>query len=154
MAKKNTQVESAPRPDIASIKRTSDVAHADYVFTLMQWAPAELEDIVDPATVAAVDAAISAAGDLFDSTTERAIAKTISTKVEAAVRALTNEDELNGYAGRAFDPEVFAAKVAPKVSKGRARLSPEQKAERVVAEATPEQLEALAELLRAKGIEI
>ena len=34
MAKKNTQVEAKPRPDIANIKRTSDVAHADYVFTL------------------------------------------------------------------------------------------------------------------------
>ena len=78
--------------------------------------------------------------------------ETIETKVAAAVRALTNDAPLTGYAGRAFDAEVFAKKVAPKT--GRSKLSPEEKAQRVVESATDEQLEALAALLAAKGIQL
>jgi len=147
---KNTAVATAP--DIANINRTSDVAQADYVFTLLTYAPERLEDIVDPGTVGEIENAIAEAGELFKSTTEVAVQRAIDTKVEAAVRALTNDAELTGYAGRSFDAEVFAKKVAPKV--GRARLSPEEKAAKVIEEASPEQLDALAALLAARGIEL
>ena len=149
MVKKNTQAAAA-RPDVSKVNRTSEVAMADYIHTLVQHAPERLDGIVDPATVKATEAAIAEAGDRFTSTTDRAIQRAIETKVEAAVRALTNEDELNGYAGRAFNAEVFAKKVAPKT--GRRKLSPEERAARTVEQATPEQLDALAELLKARGL--
>lgn len=146
--------KAAPKgPDIANINRTSDVAQADYVYTLATHSPESLEDIVDPATVAAITDAIVEAGDQFTSTTEAAIQKAIDTKVNAAIRALTNDAPLTGYAGRAFNAEEFAKRVAPKVKRGRG-LSVEEKAARVVEQATPEQLEALAALLREKGIEL
>ena len=139
-------------PDIANINRTSDVAHADYIHTLVVHEPEALEGLVDPSTVAEVEAAIAAAGPLFESSTDKAVSKTITTKVEAAQRALSNTAELTGYAGRSFNAETFATKVAPKP--GRSRLSPEEKAAKVVDNATPEQLDALAALLREKGIEL
>jgi hypothetical protein len=144
--------KSTPNVDIANINRTSDVQQADYINTLLVHSPEALEDIVDPATVKAVQAAIKEAGDKFTSSTATAIQKTIDTKVAAAVKALTNDAKLTGYAGRVFDAETFAKKVQPKV--GRVRLSPEEKASRVVEDATPEQLEALAALLKAKGISV
>lgn len=154
MAKKNIEadVEAQPkgRPDIASISRTSDVAQADYINTLVQFAPEELEGLVDEAVVNEVTAAIEAAGELFASTTEAAIERAIKTKVEAAVKALSNDDPLNGYATRVFDPEVFAKKVQPKVK--RERLSPEKKVEKIVESASPEMLEALKRLLESKGL--
>ena len=97
-------------------------------------------------------AAIEEAGELFTSTTDAAIEKAIETKVAAAIKALSNTDELNGYAGREFDPENFSKKVQPKVK--RERLSPEEKAQRITEKASPEQLEALAALLAARGIAI
>jgi len=147
-----TKSVDAPAVDIANINRTHDVAHADYVYTLLVHAPEKLADIVDPQTIAEITNAVESAGELFHSSTDAAIQRAIDTKVEAAVRALTNDAPLTGYAGRAFDAETFAKKVTPKA--GRTRLSPEQKAAKVVENATPEQLDALAALLREKGIEL
>lgn len=138
------------RPDVANTPRQSAVAFADYINTLNQHAPEQLADIVDPSTVKAALAAIEAAGDRYTSTTAAAIATAIKNKVEAAVKALTNDAPLTGYAGYSFDPEVFAAKVAPK--KGRSKLSDEDRMARVAEQATPEQLEILAALLREKGL--
>jgi len=153
MAKTQPKAPTKVTVDIKNINRTSDVQFADYVNTVLQFGDVEqLADIVAPETVEAIKAAISEAGDQFTSTTETAIQKTITTKVEAAIRALTNDAPLTGYAGRAFDAEAFAKKVAPKT--GRARLSPQEKAERVVADASDEQLAALAALLKEKGIEL
>lgn len=152
MAKNQPKTVEEVRADIANINRTSDVAQADYVYTLLQYAPEKLDDIVDPDTVGMIENAIAKAGDHFTSSTEAAVQKTINTKVEAAVRALTNDAELTGYAGRVFNAETFAKKVAPK--EGRKRLSPQDKAARVVEDASPEQLEALAALLKERGISI
>ena len=152
MAKPKVAAGSTVTVDIANINRTSDVSFADYVYTLLVHDPEGLADIVEPQTIAEITNAIEEAGPLFVSTTETAIAKTISTKVEAAIRALTNDAPLTGYSGRGFDKEVFAKKVSPKV--GRVRLSPAEKAEKLVESATSEQLEALAALLREKGIEL
>ena len=145
-----TENDTAGRPNIASIARTSDVSHADYIYTLAEHAPDELKNLVSAKTQKAALKAIEEAGELFTSTTDAAIEKAIETKVAAAIKALSNTDELNGYAGRAFDAEVFAKKVAPKT--GRRKLSPEDRANRVVEEASPEQLEALAALLKERGL--
>ena len=138
------------RPDVANMPRQSVVAFADYVNTLATHAPERLAEVVAPETVDSVKAAITDAGERYTSTVEQRIAKVISDKVEQAVAALTNEDKLNGYAGYSFDAEAFSTKTAPKT--GRHRLSPEDKAARVVENATPEQLEALAALLAARGL--
>ena len=147
-----TETETAGRPNIASIARTSDVSHADYIYTLAEHAPDELKNLVSSKTQKAALKAIEEVGELFTSTTDLAIEKAIETKVAAAIKALSNTDELNGYAGREFNPENFAKKVQPKVK--RERLSPEEKAQRITEKASPEQLEALAALLAARGIAI
>lgn len=147
-----TETETAGRPNIASIARTSDVSHADYIYTLTEHAPDELKNLVSVKTQKAALKAIEEAGELFKSTTDLAIEKAIETKVAAAIKALSNTDELNGYAGREFNSENFAKKVQPKVK--RERLSPEEKAQRITEKASPEQLEALAALLAARGIAI
>lgn len=149
MVKKNTEAAAA-RPDVANQPRQSHVAFADYVTTLALHAPERLEDIVSPDVVETVRVAINEAGENFHSTTAARITKVINDKVEQAVAALTKEDALTGYAGFAFDPEAFATKTAPK--KGRARLSPEAKAARIAEQATPEQLDALAALLKERGL--
>ena len=142
----------AGRPNIANISRTSDVAHADYIYTLAEHAPDELKALVPAKTQKAALKAIEEAGELFTSTTDAAIEKAIETKVAAAIKALSNTDELNGYAGREFSAENFAKKVQPKVK--RERLTPAEKAQRITEKATPEQLEALAALLAERGIEV
>lgn len=147
-----TENETAGRPNIANISRTSDVAHADYIYTLAEHAPDELKNLVSSKTQKAALKAIEEAGELFTSTTDAVIEKAIETKVAAAIKALSNTDELNGYAGREFDAENFSKKVQPKVK--RERLSPEEKAQRITEKASPEQLEALAALLAARGIAI
>lgn len=150
MVKKNTEAATSARPDVANQPRQSQVAFADYVNTLAQHAPERLADIVAPDVVDTVSRAIDEAGENFRSTTTARIEKVIADKVEQAVAALTKEDALTGYAGFTFDPEAFAAKTAPK--KGRARLSPEAKAARIAEQATPEQLDALAALLKERGL--
>ena len=140
------------RPDVANMPRQSVVAFADYVNTLATHAPERLAEIVAPETVDSVKAAIATAGERYTSTVEQRIAKVISEKVEQAVAALTNEDKLNGYASYSFDAEAFSTKTSPKT--GRKRLTPADKATRVVDKATPEELEALAEMLRARGLTI
>ena len=159
MVKKNTTAAAKPsnaaeaaRQAVANQPRQSHVAFADYVNTLVQHAPDQLADIVDPATVKAVQGAIKEAGDRYTSTVATQIQRAIDTKVAAATAALTKEDPLTGYVGFAFDPEVFAKKTAPKT--GRRKLSPEEKANKVVEQATPEQLAALAALLQERGISI
>ena len=147
-----TETETAGRPNIASIARTSDVSHADYIYTLAEHAPDELKNLVSVKTQKAALKAIEEVGELFTSTTDLAIEKAIETKVAAAIKALSNTDELNGYAGREFNPENFAKKVQPKVK--RERLSPMEKAQRITEKASPEQLEALAALLAARGISL
>lgn len=147
-----TEGTETGRPNIANISRTSDVAHADYIYTLAEHAPDELKDLVSAKTQKAALKAIEEAGELFTSTTDAAIEKTIETKVAAAIKALSNTDALNGYAGREFDAENFSKKVQPKVK--RERLSPEEKAQRITEKASPEQLEALAALLAARGIAV
>ena len=145
-----TETETNGRPNIANISRTSDVAHADYIYTLAEHAPEDLKALVPAKTQKAALKAIEEAGDLFTSTTDAAIEKAIETKVAAAIKALSNTDELNGYAGREFNAENFSKKVQPKVK--RERLSPAEKAQRITEKATPEQLEALAALLAARGV--
>ena len=147
-----TEGTETGRPNIANISRTSDVAHADYIYTLAEHAPDELKNLVSSKTSKAALKAIEEAGELFTSTTNAAIEKAIETKVAAAIKALSNTDELNGYAGREFDAENFSKKVQPKVK--RERLSPEEKAQRITEKASPEQLEALAALLAARGIAV
>ena len=148
----NKAAAPATRPDVANMPRQSVVAYADYIHTLALHAPEALEELVAPETVNAVKDAIVGAGSNFAGTTQKRIEKVIADKVEQAKAALTNEDKLNGYAGFAFDAEAFAAKTAPKT--GRKRLTPADKATRVVDKATPEELEALAEMLRARGLTI
>ena len=133
---------------IANAPRQSVVSFADYIVTLAAHAPDQLDELVDPSTAAAALAAVNAAGDLFSSTTEAAIAKTIEKKIEAAINALSNTAPLTGYAGYVFDDELFTKKVTP--STGRVRLSPEAKAARIVEDATPEQLDALEALIAAR----
>ena len=153
MAKLNKATEATAtqgRPDVANMPRQSQVAFADYVHTLNLHAPDLLDELVDPGTITVVQDAIVNAGTNFSGTTQARIEKVIADKVAQAEAALTNEDKLNGYAGFAFDAEAFAKRTAPKT--GRKRLSASEKAARVVDEATPEQLEALAELMKARGL--
>ena len=148
MAKNNTA--PAGRPDVASMPRQSPVAFADYVLTLSEYAPDRLEEIVAPDVAAAALGAIAAAGDRFKSTTAARVEKVIADKVEQAVAALTNDAELTGYANYQFSVDAFEAKTAPKT--GRRRLSAEERAARVVEEASEEQLEALAALMKERGL--
>ena len=65
-----TEYETNGRPSIANISRTSDVAHADYIYTLAEHAPDELKNLVSAKTSKAALKAIEEAGELFTSTTE------------------------------------------------------------------------------------
>ena len=160
MVKKNTAAPKAPagRPDVANMPRQSHVAYADYIHTLVNHGGEQLQELIDagvitPAQVDATQEAIAAAvaENRFTSTADQRVEKVLADKVQQAVAALTNDAPLTGYKGFAFDSAAFAAKVAPKT--GRKRLSPEDKAAKVVEEASPEQLAALAALLKARGLD-
>lgn len=149
----------ANRPDVANMPRQSEVAFAGYVTVLQEHAPDQLVELVEAGHISQgmideINAAVDGAGDLFTDPTAAAIARAISQKVDAATKALTNTDALNGYSGHVFDAEKFAKKIAPKT--GRKRLTADVKVSRMADELSkenPEWAEALRELLAAQGIE-
>ena len=81
-----------------------------------------------------------------------AVEKATQAQVELAIKALSNVDEKNGYANFRFNAEDFAAKTAPK--QPRVKKSVVDKVESQLETASDEDLEALAALLKARGINV
>ena len=151
MVKKNAATKKKPAFDVATAPRQSVVRFAQYVQTIADHAPDKLDDLVDPDTVAAVQAAIDGAENYTDTVTPL-IEKAIAGAVDRAAKALSNDDPLNGYVGYGFDPELFSEKTKIKVK--RAARTPSEKAAKIVETASEEQLAALAELLKARGMSL
>lgn len=135
----------AARLAVATRPRQSVVRFLEYYSIVREVAPDEVERLFgDQAEV------LEQHVDEITSPVLKAIEAATQAQLDRAIKALENTDELNGYASFVFDEEKFAEKTAPK--KTRARKSPEAKAEDVLTSASDDDLAALAELMKARGL--
>ena len=142
-----SEAAAAARDAIASRPRQSQVKLVELFVTISETAPERIKDLFgDQAD------AIAANVDRVQNKVQTAIERVIADHSARAIALLENTDPQNGYANFAFDQEVFDAKLAPK--KTRVKKSVADKVADDLESATAEDLEALAEMLRAKGVSI
>lgn len=154
MAKKNDTVETATdvseaaartRAEIGNRPRQSVKRFVEYYKIIRDAAPEELERLFGSQVET-----LEANADKVEDPIQRAIEKVTAEQVDRAVKALENDDALNGYAGYVFDQELFDEKTREK--QPRARKTVADKAKDLLAEASDEDLKALQELLAARGL--
>lgn len=142
-----SEAAAATRAEIANRPRQSQVRFVEYFSIIREAAPERLTELFGD-QVEVLEENV----DRIDNPIQAAIEKATEAQLDRAVKALTNDDPKNGYVGFAFDQEVFDAKLAPK--KTRVKKSVADKVADDLESATAEDLEALAEMLRAKGLSI
>ena len=135
----------AARLAVATRPRQSVVRFVEYFRTIREAAPDELDRLFG----GQIDE-LDAVADKVESPIDRAFEKVKEETVARAIKALENEDELNGYANYVFDADVFAEKTREK--QPRVKRTVAEKATDLLAEASDEDLQALKELLAARGL--
>ncbi|QKY80384.1 hypothetical protein SEA_PABST_26 [Microbacterium phage Pabst] len=135
----------AAREAVASRPRQSVVRFLEYYLIVRDAAPDELERLFGDQ----VDT-LEAHAEAIENPIQKAIETATKAQVDRAVKALENDDELNGYASFVFDEEKFAAKTAPK--KERKVRTVAEKAEDLISNASEKDLAVLAEMLKARGL--
>jgi len=154
MARKNDTDEktvsdkaAATRAAIGTRPRQSAKRFVEYFNIISTLAPERIDELFgEQAPVVAGHA---------DEVTNPVIAfreKSDKNQLELAIKGLTNEDPLNGYANFVFDAEKLAENLREK--KARAPRTVKEKAEDLLASASPEDLAELAALLKAQGVEV
>lgn len=145
MAKAKAATEDKPAFDVSLTDKRSDKrVISDYVFA-SRYAP-ELLDIFNP-WIDQITEALEAIEADENSTA-------VSTPVDTLIASLSEklEERYNGdyadYSMRGNGASFFLPKST------RTLKTPQEKAEDLVSKASPEQLEALAALLKARGIEL
>lgn len=154
MARKNdtptetelSEAAIAARTEIANRPRQSVVKFVQHYVTIRDTAPEELERLFGDQV-----SALEEVADKVPNVIQLAIEKVTTDQLERSIKALENEDPLNGYAAYVFDAEVFAEKTREKVARGPKKTVAE-KANDLLAEASDEDLAALRELLAARGL--
>ncbi|QDF15936.1 hypothetical protein HWC34_gp26 [Microbacterium phage Alex44] len=135
----------AAREAVASRPRQSVVRFLEYYLIIRDSAPDELDRLFgDQVEVLEVHAAE------IDNPIQKAIEAATKAQTERAVKALENDDALNGYANFVFDEEKFAEKT--RVKQPRTKKTIAEKAEDLFSNASAEDLDALAEMMKARGL--
>ena len=142
-----SEAAAATRAEIANRPRQSQVRLVEYFAIVREAAPEKLTELFGD-QVEVLEENV----DRVENPLLAAIQKATDAQVSIAVKALGNDDKQNGYAGFRFDQEAFDAKLAPK--KTRVRKTVAEKTEDLLESASTEDLEALAAMLRAKGLSI
>ena len=158
MARKDTTEETtvseaaaATRAEIGNRPRQSQVRLVEYVAILDEAAPGKADELVDPENLAEIRQHTAEVPNPVGAVKiSEVVNKYVESQVDRAVRALTNDDPLNGYAGFVFDAEVFAEKT--RVKEPRAKKSKVEKVTELISEISDEDAAALRELLAARGL--
>ncbi|QYC53794.1 hypothetical protein SEA_EUGENEKRABS_24 [Microbacterium phage EugeneKrabs] len=153
--KKNTEetVESkelspealAAREAVATRPRQSVVRFLEYFSIVRDAAPDELERLFG-SQIEVLEQHV----DEIESPIQKAVQKATQDQLDRAIKALENEDALNGYASYVFDEEVFAEKT--RVKQPRQKKTVAEKAEDLLSTASEDDLAALAEMMKARGL--
>jgi len=142
-----SEAAAATRAAIGTRPRQSPKRLVEYFNIISTLAPDRLEEFFGDQVPA-----IAAVADRVGNPVEEFRKKSDEKQLELAVKALTNTDPLNGYAGFAFNSEAFEEKMREK--KPRKVRTVKEKAEDLLASASPEDLAELAALLKAQGVEV
>ena len=142
-----SEAAAATRAEIGNRPRQSVKRFVEYFNIISELAPDRVEELFGNQVPAVAEVA-----DRVDNPVIVARTKADEAQLSLAVKALTNEDALNGYANFVFDAEAFEEKLREK--KTRTPKTVVEKAEDIIANAKPEDLQALAELLKAQGVEL
>jgi hypothetical protein len=136
---------AATRAEIGNRPRQSVVRYVQYYIIVRDTAPDQLDELFGDQVTA-----LEAVADKVTNPIQEAIEKATATQHDLAIKALENDDALVGYANYVFDPEVFAEKTRER--QPRVKRTVAEKAQDLLAEASDADLEALRELLAARGI--
>lgn len=140
-----SEAAAAARNAIASRPRQSQVKLVELFVTISETAPERIKELFgDQAEVLAANV------DRVENKVQTAIERVIADQSSRAIRLLESTDPQNGYAGFQFDQETFDEKLRPKV--GRSKKSTVEKAADLLSEASDADLEALKQLLAARGL--
>ena len=142
-----SEAAAATRAEIGNRPRQSVKRFVEYFNIISELAPERVEELFGNQVPAVAEVA-----DRVDNPVIVARTKSDEAQLALAVKALKNEDALNGYANFVFDAEAFEEKLREK--KTRTPKTVVEKAEDIIANAKPEDLQALAELLKAQGVEL
>ena len=145
MAKNDISPAEQAKLDIANRPRQSVVRFVELYNIVSTAAPEKLDELFGDQVTA-----LEAVAEKVKNPVEVAIEKATANQVDIAVKALTNDDPQNGYAGYVFDGELFAEKT--RVKTPRKAATPVQKIEAVLDSVNDEDLAALQELLKARGL--
>lgn len=156
MAKAKTAEKSELTPEeraelIRNTPRQSPLRFAQYFVIISEAAPERVDELFG-SQVDVLTEVVAEHGDKVGNPINDAIEKATAAQVEIAVKALKNDSPLTGYADYVFDEEKFAEKTREK--KARVKKSAVDKVEDVLSTASPEDLAALAELMKARGITV
>jgi DNA-directed RNA polymerase subunit F len=154
MAPKATTTESevsekaaATRAEIGNRPRQSVKRFVEYFNIVNTLAPERVEELFGDQTPI-----VGAHADEVDNPVIVAREKADAAQLELAVKALQNEDPLNGYAGFVFNEDALAEKLRER--KPRVVKTVKEKVQDVLASASPEDLADLAALLKEQGVEL
>lgn len=141
-----SEAAAATRAEIGNRPRQSVVRYVEHYVTIRETNPDRLEELFGDQIEA-----LEAVADKVRNPVQEAIEKAASSQAELSLKALENDDPLNGYASYIFDQETFDEKTREK--KPRTVKSKVEKAKDLLADASEDDLKALAELFAARGIE-
>ena len=140
-----SEAAAATRAEISIRPRQSVVRLVEHYVTIRDAAPDEVERLFGSQV-----AELEANADKVRNPIQAAIEKATNDQLERSIKAMENEDELNGYANFAFDQEKFDDKTRER--KPRVKRTVAEKAQDLLAEASDDDLKALQELLAARGL--
>jgi|SRR6478736_7224534 len=140
-----SEAAAATRAEIGNRPRQSVKRFVEYFNIISELAPDRLDEFFGDQVPALAEHA-----DEVENPVIEFRKKSDEKQLELAVKALRNEDPLNGYANFVFDAEALAEKLRER--KPRVVKTVKEKVEDVIASASPEDLQALAELLKAQGV--
>ncbi|QFG04946.1 hypothetical protein SEA_MOLEFICENT_24 [Microbacterium phage Moleficent] len=140
-----SEAAAATRAAVATRPRQSVVRFVQHFVTIRDTAPEELDRLFGDQQEALAEVA-----DQVENPVQAAIEKVTAEQRDRSIKALENEDELNGYAAYVFDKETFEEKTREK--KPRVKRTVAEKATDLLAEASDEDLAALREMLAARGL--
>ncbi|QJD51274.1 hypothetical protein SEA_ALOEVERA_25 [Microbacterium phage AloeVera] len=135
----------AAREAVATRPRQSVVRYVQHYVTIRDTAPEEVERLFGSQVEE-----LEAVAAQVENPVQTAIEKATNDQRDRSIKALENEDELNGYANYVFNKETFDEKTREK--KPRVKRTVAEKAEELISEASDDDLKALQALLAARGL--
>ncbi|QNN98072.1 hypothetical protein SEA_FEDE_24 [Microbacterium phage Fede] len=140
-----SEAAAATRAEIGNRPRQSQVRLVQHYVTIRDTSPEDVERLFGSQADA-----LEAVADKVENPVQKAIETATAAQKERSIKAMENDDALNGYANFLFNQEVFDEKTRVKAPR-KVRTFEEKSAE-LVTEASDEDLAALAEMLKARGL--